>query len=145
MHRFAGDYPNTTAPPHRVPDLDGFFICVSGHRGDNLSCILDIPLTFSNMHRSEGSAADSYAHADSHWHRKRHWFTPRPHRLLHRVEPVLARQRGDLARFECAPDQAAAAFLRQHRVSGRSLLPGAAMLECCFAAACMLAGEPLDV
>ncbi|CAL8465604.1 g5140 [Coccomyxa elongata] len=96
--------------------------------------------------RSEGCIGDSYAHATSLWHRKRHWFAPRPHRLLNQVEPVLARQRGDLvrgdlARFECAPDQAAAAFLRQHRVAGRSLLPGAAMLECCFAAACMLAGE----
>ncbi|BDA51455.1 probable oleandomycin polyketide synthase, modules 5 and 6 [Coccomyxa sp. Obi] len=94
--------------------------------------------------RSEGFLGKSTARANSHWHRKRHWFTPRPHRFLIHVEPVLARQRGDLgglARFECAPDEAAAAFLRQHRVSGRSLLPGTAMLECCFAAACMLAGE----
>ncbi len=71
---------------------------------------------------------------------------PRPHRLLSQVEPVLADRRGalgGLVRFECAPDQAAAAFLRQHRVSGRSLLPGAAMLECCLAAACMVAGDSL--
>ena len=37
--------------------------------------------------------------------------------------------------------QPAAAFLWQHRVQGRAVLPGAAMMESCFAAAAMLIGD----
>jgi hypothetical protein len=97
--------------------------------------------------RIEGQGGDSYAQTHSHWRRKRHWFAPQPHRLLTHAEPLLAfsHQRRGVIDFEAALGQAAAAFLPQHRVSGRSLLPGAAMLECCFAAACMLAGQTSQI
>ena len=56
--------------------------------------------------------------------------------------PALARGAAAGINFVGNPQQPGAAFLWQHRVQGRALLPGAAMIESCFAAACMLAGGP---
>lgn len=47
--------------------------------------------------------------------------------------------------FEAKPQQPAAAFLLQHQVQGHALLPGAAMMESCYAAASMLTGSAYAV
>ena len=68
---------------------------------------------------------------------------PQTHRLLLQAVPVLAGgTSGRLSgmRLEANLQQPAAAFLLEHRVQGRALLPGAAMFESCYAAAHMLTG-----
>ena len=68
---------------------------------------------------------------------------PPTHRLLVQGVPVLAggaSSRSSGMRVEANPQQPAAAFLLQHQVQGRALLPGAAMFESCYAAAHMLTG-----
>ena len=71
------------------------------------------------------------------WDRQRHWHLPRAHRMWSSAgvgpRPYLAQFHADLAR-------AARAELRQHRVAGRLLLPGAAMFEACHAASTTLLG-----
>jgi hypothetical protein len=81
-----------------------------------------------------------YTRAQSLWQPLRHWYTPRQHRLLMQALPAWAHGTTAGIDFEGNPQQSAAAFLWQHRVQGRALLPGAAMIEGCYAAACMLAG-----
>jgi hypothetical protein len=87
--------------------------------------------------RIDGQHAGSFTKLETHLQRKRHWFTPRPHRLL---TTVLTSSPHRSADFEVVLDQAAASYLWQHRVSGRSLLPGTAMMEASYSAACMLIG-----
>lgn len=72
------------------------------------------------------------------WEQKRHWFIPRPHLLLSRALSVA---RG--CAFQACLSHPQLAYLSQHRVSGRALLPGAAMLELALAAAHVAAGERL--
>lgn len=85
---------------------------------------------------------DAYLNSNDLWQRQRHWYTPRPHRLLTSALPVAstphALRGARYVQFAVLLKQAAAAYLWQHRVSGRPLLPGAAMIETCFAAACTL-------
>lgn len=85
--------------------------------------------------------------ATARWDRQRHWYLPRVHAVWAGAasgpRPLLACLHSDLGR-------PALAGLRQHRVAGRALLPGAAMFEACHAAAAALLGaappthEPLS-
>ena len=80
------------------------------------------------------------------WQQSCHWFMPPPHRLLVHTVPVLAGcaiSRLSGMCIEANPQQPAAAFLLQHQVQGRTLLPGAAMFESCYAAAHMLTGNAI--
>jgi acyl transferase domain-containing protein/acyl carrier protein len=70
------------------------------------------------------------------WQRRRHWFAPRPHALL---GAAVAAGRGR-AHVQCVLSASHLAYLWDHQVSGRPLLPGAAMLEAAHAAATLLAG-----
>ena len=76
------------------------------------------------------------------WERRRHWYLPRAHRLWSAVASGLQPL---LACFCASIDRPAVAEMRQHSVSGRLLLPGAAMFEACHAAAAVLLGSPTDL
>ena len=80
----------------------------------------------------------SAAASTSSWDRRRHWYAPAAHRLLQ--QHVAA---GSSGRFECSLVHAQHAYLWQHTVSGRSILPGAAMFEAAFAGAAALLPEEL--
>ena len=67
----------------------------------------------------------------------RHWFMPSPHTMLSLFTPQQAAQ--PAATFSCRVATPHLAYLWQHGVNGRALLPGAAMFEAAFAAASVLA------
>lgn len=66
---------------------------------------------------------------------QRHWFRPHSHIMLQRA---ICGSR--TAEFMCDMTRPSLAYLMDHRVSGRALLPGAAMFEASHAAAVMLLG-----
>ena len=70
------------------------------------------------------------------WERRRHWYAPAAQRLLLRHVPATGSNR-----FECSLAHVQHAYLWQHAVGGRSILPGAAMFEAAFAAAAALLQE----
>ena len=76
------------------------------------------------------------------WERRRHWYLPSAHRLW---SAVASRLQPLLASFYASLDRPAVAVMRQHSVSGRLLLPGAAMFEACHAAAAALLGSLTDL
>jgi len=80
------------------------------------------------MHNSETSV----------WERQRQWFMPAPHRLLAQHSSTAGER---ASRFHCQLAYAGHSYLQQHRVSGRSILPGSAMFEAGFAAAALLLPE----
>lgn len=82
---------------------------------------------------SDPSAPASTAGA---WERRRHWYAPAAHRLL--LQHIGA---AGSSRFECSLSHAQHSYLWQHAVSGRSILPGAAMFEAAYAAAAALRPE----
>ena len=85
------------------------------------------------------ASGSSHSHSSARWGRTRHWYASRPHRLL--VMHVTCRKTG-AGRFECGlAANPGMAFLWQHQVSGRAILPGAAMFEAAFAAAAVLLPE----
>ena len=81
----------------------------------------------------------SAAASMSHWDRRRHWYAPAAHRLL--LQHTAA---AGSSRVECSLAHAQHAYLWQHTVSGRSILPGAAMFEAAFAAAAALLPKELQ-
>ena len=87
-----------------------------------------------------GAGGNAQAHAEAAWQPVRHWYMPRPHRLLEQAHGT-----GSGISIEGNPQQPAAAFLWQHQVQGRALLPGLVMVESCHAAVCMLGGASLCV
>ena len=74
------------------------------------------------------------------WERSTHWPHPLPHPLLLLV--TVQPSSGGSGNAECACDLGAAnlAWLRDHQVQGRALLPGAAMFEVAAAAAAACLG-----
>lgn len=120
-------------------------IGVSGFafQGTNAHVILARLPTLQDMRQlpnltalAAGSCSSGAAAA---WQPRRHWFMPTSHRLLGIHVP---RGTGS-SRFETELTfSPALAYLWQHRVSGRAIMPGAAMLEAGFAAAAsLLPGE----
>ena len=84
-----------------------------------------------------GAAASAAA-----WARRRHWYAPAPHRLLLACSTSSgARGSSSTSTFHCRLQRAHHAYLWEHAVSGRSLLAGAAMFECAFAAVAILLAE----
>ena len=72
---------------------------------------------------------------DTRWHLQRHWYMPRPHRLLHHATNGMG-----TTQMACQLLHPGLAYLWQHRVAGRALFPGAAMLELALAAISSLSG-----
>ena len=70
---------------------------------------------------------------DSQWQRRRFWFAAPPHPLASR----LAASR-PAVQLQAVLHGAALAYLWDHRVQGRALLPGAAMFETAYAAGMLL-------
>lgn len=77
-----------------------------------------------------------------HWHRKRHWFIPVQHCLLSAVQAG-RRDADAAARFQLSLAAPRLAWLWEHRVAGRAILPGAAMFEAAFAAARVTTGRSI--
>ena len=77
------------------------------------------------------------------WQKKRHWHLLCPHRLLNNTftGPGASIAIGITQHFACKLDHPGLAYLWHHRVAGRALLPGAAMLELALAAIKSLSGE----
>ena len=75
------------------------------------------------------------------WRQRRHWFTPvELHVLLSHARAVAsARSSGAQIRLETRLSRPSLAYLWDHQVAGRALLPAAAMLEMAAAAAATLA------
>lgn len=81
------------------------------------------------------------AHAPRHCMRSaaqlrpsRHWFIPLQHRMLSLFSPLPS-----AAALSCHLTSPALAYLKEHTVNRRSILPGAAMFEVAYAAAAILA------
>ena len=72
----------------------------------------------------------------SGWAQRRHWYAPAAHRLLQQHTAVRSS-----SRLECSLAHSQHSYLWQHVVSGRSILPGAAMFEAAFAAMAALLPE----
>lgn len=85
-----------------------------------------------------GTSPTSEVAATPCWRRGRHWFAPAPHRLLPRH---VGNSQGSVSRFACPLLHAHHAYLWQHQVGGRPLLPGAAMFEAAYAAASAVLAE----
>ena len=81
-------------------------------------------------------AADQPAASAAAWERRRHWFAPPAQRMLLRHTSA-----GGASHFSCRLAVAQHAYLWQHCVNGRPLLPGAAMLEAAYAGAATLLRE----
>ncbi len=81
----------------------------------------------------------SLAPLASGWEQRRHWYAPAAHRMLR--QHMAARSSSQL---ESSLAHSHHAYLLQHIVSGRSILPGAAMFEAAFAAAAVLLPEELQ-
>ncbi|KAL4457258.1 hypothetical protein ABPG75_012123 [Micractinium tetrahymenae] len=89
-------------------------------------------------------AATGGAAAEAAWQRRRYWYQPAPHHLLSSVV-VGAGSFSFSAAFEVALGRPVLAFLWEHQVQGRIIVPGAAMLEASRAAAqCLLDDAKLD-
>ena len=71
------------------------------------------------------------------WQRQRIWYEPPPHQLL--LSAAVYHAPGRAVVFSTPLARGALAFLRDHRVRGRILLPGAAMFEMSSAAASVAA------
>ncbi len=67
------------------------------------------------------------------WLRQRIWYEPPPHQLL--LSVAVYRALDTLVAFSTPLARGSLAFLRDHCVGGRILLPGAAMFEMASAAA----------
>ena len=75
------------------------------------------------------------------WQRQRHWPLPSPHALLARCLPIgddSVGQPGAAVLFACELSSCRAAFLHDHCVSGRRLVPATALLELILAAGAAL-------
>lgn len=77
---------------------------------------------------TEGSS-DAAGAQPMPWQRQRHWPAPAPHPLLQ-----LASMAGSTAQFSCSFVGGASAFLRDHCISGRLLVPATAFFELLLAA-----------
>ena len=75
------------------------------------------------------------------WQKERHWVGPAPHALVDRVAAVAAAGGQAVLRIEVDLAQPKQAYLRDHAVADRSILPGAAFLECASASAHLAAPE----
>lgn len=73
------------------------------------------------------------------WQHRRHWFAPAPHALLSKAYiPSIDVNKKRVATLQVDVYQSTTAYLLDHVVSGRALLPAAAMVEACHAEANML-------
>jgi acyl transferase domain-containing protein/short-subunit dehydrogenase/acyl carrier protein len=76
------------------------------------------------------------------WQHRRHWFAPAPHTLLRKAYiPSINVSRKKVATLQVDVYQSTTAYLLDHVVSGRALLPAAAMVEACHAVAGMLLAQ----
>ena len=75
------------------------------------------------------------------WARQRYWLAPRPHPLLPQCS-ISAHSTGSTAIFMAGLDSARVAFMRDHRVASKLLVPATAFLEL-LAAAGVLCGDGL--
>lgn len=76
------------------------------------------------------------------WQHRRHWFAPAPHALLRKAYiPSINSSKKKVVTLQVDVYQSATAYLLDHVVSGRALLPGAAMVEACHAEANMLRAQ----
>ena len=94
------------------------------------------PLALCRPHNLQDLTDGSLAALTGSWEQRRHWYAPAAHRLLQ--QHVAAR---GTSRFESSLAHSQHAYLWQHIVSGRSILPGAAMVEAPYAAVAVLLPE----
>lgn len=85
---------------------------------------------------SERTSAAS-SKSQSQLQSSRHWFLPPQHRMISLFRPQPLPQQA--AAFSCSLTTPALAYLWQHSIRSRPILPGAAIFEVAFAAAAMLA------
>lgn len=72
------------------------------------------------------------------WKRHRHWFIPCQQRL---VPSFRGSDAGHTIILQCILSAAALAWLWEHQVSGRAIMPGAALFEAAFQAAWVSVGS----
>ncbi|KAK9803914.1 hypothetical protein WJX72_004698 [[Myrmecia] bisecta] len=98
-----------------------------GMGGTNAHLIATMPFT----------PADKAA-VDSVWHKQRLWAAPLPYHMLAATRP---QPRSHHCEFLVHLKSPALAFLSDHQVQGRALVPGAALFEMAFTAARVLTGN----
>ena len=89
------------------------------------------------------SASDAAHTGASIWKRSRVWYTAATHTLLQHVS-VSSSMQGLEARFVNETTRSSLAYLMDHQIKGRVLLPGAAMFEMAASAAATLLGNSSD-
>lgn len=95
-------------------------------QGTNAHAILNQAAAAVSLDLSQGPEAV--------WQRQRYWFAAQPRALLH-----TAGARQGVAVFQTHLSRAALAFMLEHRVGGKPLMPGAAMFDLsCSAGMCLL-------
>lgn len=106
-------------------------------QGTNAHAVLSAP-TGSAPGLGQGS---TYAQPPQQWQQQRHWFMPVELHVFmsHACAVARASSTGTQIWLEARLSKAALAYLWDHRVAGRALLPAAAMLEMAAAAAAALA------
>ena len=124
-----------TAPAQALGTPKG--VSAFAFQGTNAHAMLSAPAG-SRPGLGQGSTC---AQPPQQWRQRRHWFTPvQLHVLLsHACAVARASSTAAQIRLETHLSKAALAYLWDHRVAGRALLPAAAMLEMAAAAAAALA------
>ena len=129
LPRQYSQHPAAASSPLASTGVSAF--AFQGTNAHALLCQQDLPT--SSIHAAANSSPGQ------RWLRQRLWFAPRPHSLLGRLVST-ARPAVEVAALL---SMARHAYLLDHRVAGRAILPGAAMYEAGWAAGQLLANPSL--